>query len=246
MENRPDEKKLTTMILSGDQDAFRILVELYQNFILNTCYRFILNREDAEDTAQEVFVEVYRSISKFEGKSKLSTWIYRIAVNKSLDFLRKEKRKKRSSELKTSLDSQNNFRSDFSDKGKNPEENLELSQDIHILKESINRLPENQRVVFTLSKYDGISNKEIAEIMGTTLSSVESLMHRAKINLRKKLFSHFKKEMGKGKKFLILIFFIIFSQFPDTILKSSIFRIVSDIPQVFEQNIVTISDRGLE
>ena len=171
---------------------------------------------------------------------------FRIAVNKSLDFLRKEKRKKRSAEMKTSLDSANNFRPDFRDKGRSPEENLERSQDIHILKESISRLPKNQRVAFTLSKYDGINNKEIADIMGTTVSSVESLMHRAKKNLQKKLFTHFEKDLRKGKKFLMLIFLIMLIQFPDVILKFSSVRKILNTPQVYERNTVTVSDRGWE
>ena len=76
----------------GDINSFRILVNEHQRKVLNTCYRFLNNKEDAEDLTQEVFLEVYKSISSFRGESKISTWIYRIAVTKSLDFIRKKKR----------------------------------------------------------------------------------------------------------------------------------------------------------
>ena len=84
---------------SGDE-LFRALVTEHQEMVINTCYRFVLNREDAEDLAQDVFVEVHRSLDQFREESKLSTWIYRIAVTKSLDHLRRMKRKKRFSSLK--------------------------------------------------------------------------------------------------------------------------------------------------
>lgn len=212
MKNNTGENELVIEIQSGCSKAFRTLVEQYQNHVLNTCYRFVLNREDAEDIAQEVFVEVYRSISRFKGKSKLSTWIYRIAVNKSLDFIRKEKRKKRSSQKKESLDSGEDRNILLSDHDGDPEQSFVLEEDLLVLRDAVNRLPEKQQVVFTLSKYDDINNKEIADIMGITLSSVESLMHRAKVNLRKKLFSHFKKDLKKGIRLLVLIFVFFISQ----------------------------------
>ena len=120
MENKSEDQELTARIRSGEPEAFKKLVDLYQVHVLNTCYRFVLNREDSEDIAQEVFVEVYRSMAKFEGKSKLSTWIYQIAVNKSLDFIRKERRKKRSSLMKSSLDSGKSRNIIINDKDRSP------------------------------------------------------------------------------------------------------------------------------
>ncbi|MDP6042001.1 MAG: sigma-70 family RNA polymerase sigma factor, partial [Candidatus Latescibacteria bacterium] len=82
---------------------FNALVDQYQERILNLCYRFVNHREDAEDVAQDVFVEIYRSIGNFRGDSKLATWIHSIAVRKSLDFIRKKKRKKRFGQVKRFL-----------------------------------------------------------------------------------------------------------------------------------------------
>ena len=73
--------------------AFKHLVNKYQQMVVNTCYGFVHNREDAEDIAQEVFIEVHRSLHKFRKESKLSTWLYRISANKSLNFIRENKKK---------------------------------------------------------------------------------------------------------------------------------------------------------
>ncbi len=81
-------------IQDGDERSFRILVEQHNQLVLRTCMGFVHDQHDAEDLAQEVFVEVYHSIEKFRKESKLSTWIYRIAVNKSLNFIRDNKRKR--------------------------------------------------------------------------------------------------------------------------------------------------------
>jgi RNA polymerase sigma-70 factor, ECF subfamily len=88
-------ENLIENLKSGDLKSFKILIDDHQKKVLNTCYRFVNNKEDAEDLTQEVFIEVYKSISSFRGESKISTWIYRIAITKSLDFIRKKKRKKR-------------------------------------------------------------------------------------------------------------------------------------------------------
>ena len=80
---------------AGDKAAFNLLVSSYSKKVLNTCYRFLLNKELAEDISQEVFIEVFQSIHSFRADAKLSTWIYRIAVTKSLDEIKKNNRKKR-------------------------------------------------------------------------------------------------------------------------------------------------------
>ena len=179
----------------GDINSFRILVNEHQRKVLNTCYRFLNNKEDAEDLTQEVFLEVYKSISSFRGESKISTWIYRIAVTKSLDFIRKKKRKKRFTILKRVF-SDDNIKSGIPDKTNlNPDKKVEEQDRIRILNEALESLPQNQRAAFTLSKYDEMSYKEIAEILNTTIPSVESLIHRAKNKLKKKLFYYYEKKI---------------------------------------------------
>jgi RNA polymerase sigma-70 factor (ECF subfamily) len=204
-----DEKVLVQQLKRNEPGAFRTVVELYQDQVLNTCYRFLFNREDAEDVAQEVFIEVYRSISSFREEAKLSTWVYHIAITRSIDLIRKKKRKKRFAQMKSLLGLEEEGK-ELPTPGKNdPLEKLEQEERMKILQEAIDTLPENQRIAFTLSKCQGTGNKEIAEIMGVTLSSVESLMHRAKKNLEKKLYQYFETDLTKRKKILIILFFIL-------------------------------------
>ena len=174
----------------GDTQAYRLLVETYQDQVINTCYGFVQKREDAEDLAQEVFLEVFRSVSKFQANAKLSTWLYRIAVNKSLEYIRFHKRKKRFS-WKQSLSDMTEAEEPVS-LSDHPGMSLEQRERRQILFSKINSLPDNQRIAFTLNKVEGLSYKEIAEVMKVSLSSVESLMHRAKKNLKKKLEKMYK------------------------------------------------------
>ena len=204
-----DEKVLVQQLKRNEPGAFRTVVELYQDQVLNTRYRFLYNKEDAEDVAQEVFIEVYRSISSFREEAKLSTWVYHIAISRSIDLIRKKKRKKRFAQMKSLLGLEEEGK-ELPAPGKNdPLEKLEQEERMKILEEAIDTLPENQRIAFTLSKCQGIGNKKIAEIMGVTLSSVESLMHRAKKNLEKKLYHYYEKELTKRKKIFIILFFIL-------------------------------------
>jgi len=170
---------------------FKALVSEHQDMVLNTCYRFVMNREDAEDLAQEVFVEVYRSLDKFREESKLSTWIYRIAVTKSLDHLRRMKRKKRFSSLKRIIGIDDPAEELPSSSSDNPEQTLAEKENLAVLQQALNALPENQKTAFLLSKQDGYSNSEIAEILQTSVSAVESLVHRAKKNLHDRLHNYY-------------------------------------------------------
>ncbi len=173
---------------------FKSIVETHQEKVRNTCFRFLKNPEDADDVAQEVFIQVYESLEHFSEDAELSTWIYRIAVNKSLDFIRKKKRKKRLAQL-TSLFGFNEEKEEIVIPADgNPQQDLEDKERKQILDSAIDELPENQKTVITLSKIEGFSNKEIAKIMELSLSAVEALMHRAKKNLHKLLYDHFEKQ----------------------------------------------------
>lgn len=176
---------------NNDSGAFNELVNLYKHRVINTCYRFLLDKDDAEDVSQEVFIEVFQSIKSFRGDAKLSTWIYRIAVTKSLDEIKKRNRKKRISSLGKilHLDDVANWISG----GKMPDADLETSDKMAKIYKALNQLPENQRIAFTLSKIDGFTNQEIADIMKTTTIAVESLIYRAKKKVSVDLISILKK-----------------------------------------------------
>jgi len=152
-------------------------------------------REDAEDVAQEVFIEVWKSIQQFDGKSMLSTWLYRIAVTKSLELIRYRKAEKRKSFFE-SMQSSDNDPDAVEGDGfyGNPGLALENKERAKVLFGAIDQLAENQKVAFTLHKVEGLSYKEIANIMETSVSAVESLMYRAKTNLQDLLYKFYKTE----------------------------------------------------
>lgn len=188
------ESTLVKKLKDKEESAFRILIEKYQNKVYNTCLGFLHNPDDADDMAQEVFIEVYRSIDKFNEQSLLSTWLYRIAVNKSLDYIRMQNRKKRWSLLSRVSTETNNNENLFAHY-ETPEMSLEQKERIAALNKAIDHLPKNQKAAFTLHKYEQLSYAEIAEILSTTVSSIESLMHRAKANLIKQLEQAYKNEI---------------------------------------------------
>ena len=180
---------------NGSEKAFQELVETYKNKVINTCYGFVHNYEDANDIAQEVFVEVFRSVNSFNEDSTLSTWIYRIATNKALDFLRKSRRQKRWSELTRISFSNNSEIQDIVPDSKDPNTVYEEKERRAILNMAIDKLADNQKAAFTLHKNEDLSYKEIAAVLKTSVSSVESLMHRAKKNLQKHLYSYYKNNL---------------------------------------------------
>lgn len=171
--------------------AYSRLLDVFQDKVFGTCLSFVPNKEDAQDIAQEVFLEVFRSIYKFKGESKLSTWIYRITTNKCLEFIRKRNTKKRFAFVQSL--SKQNFeidRTHYFTEMNHPGIILENKEKSETLFLAINNLPESQRLVFTLHKIDGKSYQEVSDITEKSLSSVESLMFRAKKNLQKSL-EHF-------------------------------------------------------
>jgi RNA polymerase sigma-70 factor (ECF subfamily) len=190
------ENELVNRLKKGDEEAFRIIFNDNQKKVINACYRLVNDIDTAEDLTQEVFIKVYSSISQFRGESQLSTWIYRIAITKSLDHLRAQKRKKRMSILKyLSVDEEHQIDIE-APKDQQPDALIDNSERMKALNDAMNKLPENQRVAFSLSKYDELSSKEIAEVLSTSISAVESLIHRAKKNLEKILYNFYKKQMN--------------------------------------------------
>lgn len=173
-----EEAELIKQIKAGDIKAFSELVGIYQQRVINTCYRFLLTQEDAEDVSQEVFIEVYQSIGSFRADSKLSTWIYRIAVTKCLDEIKKRNRKKRITSIGKVLHLDNIAH--WIAGGERPDKALYTNEKMKEVMQALDTLPDSQRVAFTLSKIEGYTNTEIAEIMGTTTIAVESLVSRAK------------------------------------------------------------------
>ncbi len=179
-----DEFELIQGLRNGDEIAFKFLVDNYQDRVFNTAIGIVQNAEDAEDVAQEVFIQVYRSIHSFKGESKLSTWLYRIATTRALDLLRSRKSKKRFGFMQKLFGEGNEPLHELPD-FHHPGVALDKKENAARLFKAISELPENQKTVFTLHKLEDLSYQEISEVMQTSVPAVESLMHRAKQNLRK-------------------------------------------------------------
>jgi RNA polymerase sigma factor (sigma-70 family) len=189
------ENEFITELKNQSQKAYGKLLGDFQQKVFSTCISFVPNKEDAEDIAQDVFVEVFNSINKFKGDSKLSTWIYRITTNKCLEFIRKRSAKKRFAFLQSITGNELPLdKSTYFTEINHPGIILENKEKSETLFRAINKLPESQRVMFTLSKIDGLSYKEISEITGNSLSSVESVLFRSKKNLQDILKNYYKNE----------------------------------------------------
>ena len=191
------DQELITGIINNDKPVVQFLVNKYHKQVITTAFHFVHDMDDAEDLAQDVCIEILESIGQFKKSSSLSTWIYRITVNKSLNFVRKNKRKQLVKQFETFFHkADNNAGAIISEPSANDNsyDNKERKQ---ILDNAINSLPENQKTAFILSKYEELSYKEITEIMNLSLASVESLLQRAKQNLQKKLIVQFSEYSNK-------------------------------------------------
>ncbi len=190
-----EEKDFIARLVQKDKQAFEYLVRIYQDKVFNLCLNFLKDGGEAEDIGQEVFIEVYRSIHKFRGHSKLSTWIYKLATSKSLEYLRYKSREKRSAFFNTvSSEESKEFIERHAVNLNHPGIKLENKERLELLFAAIDQLSENQKTAFVLHNIEGFSYKEIAEIMEKSLSAVESYIFRAKKNLRVLLQNYYKNE----------------------------------------------------
>ena len=178
---------------NGEQTAYQELLNLYSDKVYNTALGLMQNQEDAEDIAQDVFAEVFQSILKFRGQSKLSTWIYRITVTKSLEEIRARERGKRKGILLSLFGKEDLIPASSNEPFYHPGVSLENKEISAVLFAAIRRLPVNQRTAFTLNKLENLNYSELAEVMNLSVSSVESLLFRAKQNLRQILGNYYEE-----------------------------------------------------
>jgi RNA polymerase sigma factor (sigma-70 family) len=193
-----NELELIQQLRAGNELAFKSLVENYQDLVYNTALGVVQNSEDAEDVAQEVFIQVFRSIDQFKGDARLSTWIYRITTTKALDHIRSRKRKKRFAFI-TSLFGANDELVHEPVDFQHPGVALDRKEQAALLFRMIEQLPDNQKVAFTLHKTEELSYQEIADVMQLSVSAVESLLFRARQNLRKLLEKYYAQHNSQDK-----------------------------------------------
>lgn len=188
-----NEERCISQLKNGDPAAYRELVDHFRDRVYNTALGLVRNEEDAQDVSQEVFIGIFQSAGSFRGDARLSTWIYRITVQKSLEHIRNARRKKRGGVLMSLLGREHLLPVETNAPFYHPGVKLENKERAAILFQAIGQLNENQQTVFTLHKVEALSYAEIAEIMKISVSSAESLMFRAKQNLRKILGEYYEK-----------------------------------------------------
>lgn len=184
---------IVEQLKQGSEAAFSQLVAQWQGMVYNTALGILQNAADAEDVAQEVFMQVHESIGTFKGEAQISTWLYRITVTKCLDHLRKKNRKKRWGKVYSLFGQQNELVIDPPDFN-HPGVALANKERADLLFRAIARLPDSQKAAFVLHKLEGLSSKEIAGVMDASISAVEGLLHRAKQNLRQQLEDYYHSE----------------------------------------------------
>ncbi len=182
-----DDAALVDKFQRGDTEAFGELVRRYQDKVMATCVRMLGNREDAEDAAQEVFVRAFDALRRFDPRAKFSTWLYRVATNHCLNVLRARRVRRLLSLERGGLEPDGYLVTAQRDPAPGPDGAVEREELGRALWKAIDALPESQKVATVLARFGNLSYAEIAEVMETTVSAVESILHRAKRRLSREL-----------------------------------------------------------
>ena len=187
MAERPDvELMLATK--AGDEGAFSVLVNRHRNSIVNLTYRYLGNRADAEDLAQEVFLKVYRARKRYEPKAKFTTWLYRVAVNASLNEVRNRKNRPTHGAAPLAGVDDDGFVPSLADgAAEAPPEGVERAELREQVRVAVDELPDRQRMALLLNKFHGLSYEELAETMEMTIPAIKSLLVRARENVRRRI-----------------------------------------------------------
>lgn len=182
------DTELMIRVRDGDRDAFRQLVERHQSAIINFCFRSVGDSWEAEDIAQKVFVQVFRSASRYKPTAKFSTWLYTIARNTTLNELRRRQRHKLDSMDELAGESGDSHGRQFADqRAESPATEIQRRELEDKVAEAIRSLPENQRTAISLLRYQEMSYEEIAKVVGCSVSATKSLLFRARESLKAKL-----------------------------------------------------------
>ncbi len=204
-----NQQELIQQLIQGDEAAYRVFFNQFSDRVYNTALSILQHQQEAEDVTQEVFIEVYRSIKSFRQEASLQTWLYTITTNKCNDHLKKQKSKKRFAFLTSIFGADDALQHD-KPHFEHPGVQLENKEHAKVLFYALSKLPEKQKMAFTLSRIEGLSNKEVAAAMSTSVSAIESLLHRANDNLKYTLSEYYKNNLKEGaslfRAFLLMLY----------------------------------------
>jgi len=199
LEAHPGDAELVERLKTGDRDAFGALLRRYQGKVYRLAMNMTRSPQDAEEVTQDVFLAVYRKIGDFDGRAAFSTWLYRVATNAALMKLRG-----RRSEPHLSIEEEGpafapdgHFARPVADWSELPEDRLLSAERRRVLEQAIDALPPDYKAVVVLRDVEGLSNQEVAEILGATVLAVKSRLHRARLALRERLAAYL--EAGRAR-----------------------------------------------
>lgn len=192
---KDEDIALMERVKAGDSEAFNLLMKKYEKTVVNLVFRFTGDRESAEDLAQEVFLRVYRAAGRFEARAKFFTYLYKVTLNLCRNARAKAQRRRTNS-----LDAprpgyeDQPLKRELEDPAGSAEDHLARQELAEVVREAVMDLPEEQRVAVILQRYQGLAYEEIADTLGLSIPAVKSRLHRAKLNLRKKLEPYLENE----------------------------------------------------
>jgi RNA polymerase sigma-70 factor (ECF subfamily) len=170
-----DDPTLVAACLDGRREAFDVIVERHRRSVYQVCYRFVGNHADASDLSQETFVRAWRGLGGFKGQAALSTWLYRIAVNTCLNRVQAKV-------LPTETLETDQFVDDITE---DPRARVLRAERARAVRDAIAKLPDKQRATLILRSYEGLSHREIADVLGSSIGAVKANFFHALANLKK-------------------------------------------------------------
>ena len=202
MSNEPDpDAALMIRVREGDRDAFAELVDKYKQPVMNVIYRMLRDLTEAEDLAQNVFLQVYKSAHRYEVSAKFSTWLFTIVRNLCLNEIRRRSRHPADSLDATHTEHEDQPWHQVEDKKTfSPPDTLLQGELEEKLEEAMAGLPENQRTALALCRQDELSYEQIADVLGCSLSATKSLIHRARETIKQKLKPYLRTGVWPGSK----------------------------------------------
>jgi RNA polymerase sigma-70 factor (ECF subfamily) len=199
LEAHPGDAELVERLKTGDREAFGALLRRHQGKVYRLAMNMTRSPQDAEEVTQDVFLAVYRKIGEFDGRAAFSTWLYRVASNAALMKLRG-----RRSEPHLSIEEEGpafapdgHFARPVADWSELPEDRLLSAERRRVLEQAIDALPPDYKAVVVLRDVEGLSNPEVAEVLGATVLAVKSRLHRARLALRERLAAYL--EAGRAR-----------------------------------------------
>jgi len=195
--------ELVERYVAGEDRAFLEILHRYRSMVYNLAYKITGNREDAEDATQDAFLNLASKLDRFQGRSALKTWIYRVAVNSALMLMRGSKKHQHQDLDVTGGDVDDGHVSHVVPDWSKVPDAVYLAEEGHgVIRRAIQKLPEKFRPVLVLADVEGLPNKDIGELLGLSLPAVKSRLHRARLFLRKELALYFERRVADDGKLI--------------------------------------------